>query len=95
VTGPTAVPLPARSGLGSIQVTSVDAQVVTMIVPLTRSRFSSDGGCSATFTGPEAGFSAYASLACPSGEKSIINGIAIEVAAISDGAAVIRIGPGA
>jgi hypothetical protein len=88
------VPLPARSGLGPIQVTSIDAELVTMIVPLTKSEFSSDGGCSALFTGPAPGFSAYASLTCRAGEKNVTNQVAIEVATIADGAAIIRISPG-
>jgi hypothetical protein len=93
VTGPTAVPLPARLRLGPINVLTIDAQTVTMVVPLAGSTFDSDGGCSATFTGPGAGSPMMMSLACHAGEKNVVNGVAIEVAGIADGAAVLRIGP--
>jgi hypothetical protein len=93
VTGPTTVPIPAQFGLGSIEVTAIGAQTVTMVVPLTRSNFSSDGGCSALITGQSASAPAHMDLTCHAGEKTIVNEMALEVAGIADGAAVIRIAP--
>ncbi|MFC4013293.1 hypothetical protein ACFOY2_39120 [Nonomuraea purpurea] len=87
------VPLPARFGLGPIEVTAIDGKTVTMVAPLTQSEFSSDGGCSATITGPAANASAYVDLTCPTGEKAVVNKMNLKVVGIVKKAAVIRIRP--
>jgi hypothetical protein len=95
VTAPVTVPLPARYGLGPIEVTAISAQTVTMVAPLLQSEFSSDGGCQATFTGPAANSSAYVSLTCRTGDKAVINKLNLQAVGVTDQAAVIRIRPAA
>jgi hypothetical protein len=93
VTGSATVPLPARFGLGPIEVTAVDTKTVTMVAPLTRSEFSSDGGCSSGVTGPAANSPAYVDLTCQVGEKAVLNEMNLEIVGIADHASVIRIRP--
>lgn len=93
VSGPVSVPLPERFGLGSVEVVSVDDTTVTMIAPLTRSEFSSDGGCSSMITGPGANSGGHVSLTCHSGEKAVVNALDLEVVGIVDQAAVLRLRP--
>ena len=88
------VPLPARSGLGPIEVIAVDATAVTMVVPLSGTDFDSDGGCSPFITGPGAGASGYATLSCAEGDRSVVNKVAFEVLEIAGKAAILRVQPG-
>jgi hypothetical protein len=93
VTKPVSVPLPARFGLGSLEVTAVDDRTVTMVATLTQSEFSSDGGCGATFTGPSADSPGFATMTCHSGEKVALNKMGLTVVGVLDHAAVLRIRP--
>ena len=95
VTTPVTVPLPARFGLGPIEVTAINAQTVTMVAPLLQPEFSSDGGCESTFTGPAANSSAYVSLTCHTGDKAVINELNLQAVGVTDQAAIIRIRPAA
>ncbi|MFI7639724.1 hypothetical protein [Nonomuraea sp. NPDC049400] len=87
------VPLPARFGLGPVEVTAINGKTVRMVAPLTQSKFSSDGGCSATITGPAANAAPYVDLTCHTGEKAVFNKMKLEVVGIAKKAAVIRIRP--
>jgi hypothetical protein len=87
------VPLPRRSGLGSLQVLGVGAAGVSMVIPLTGRDFDSDGGCSTTVTGPGAGSSAFVSLDCRKGEPGTVNKVALEILDISGRTAVLRVRP--
>lgn len=92
VTKPVTVPLPARFGLGQLQVATVDDGTVTMVVTLTQSEFSSDGGCGDTnFTGPSADSPGFGSITCHSGEKVTLNKMSLTVVGVLDHAAVLRI----
>jgi hypothetical protein len=87
------VPLPARSGLGPIEVVAVDATNVSMVIPLTGTKFDSDGGCSPFITGPGAGSSGYVTLSCAEGARAVVNKVSVEVLDIAGGAAVLRVRP--
>ncbi|WP_279552653.1 hypothetical protein [Streptomyces sp. DH24] len=89
------VPLPARLGLGPLQVTAIQDGTVAMFAPLIQSEFASDGGCSAAITGPGAGDSGSVGLTCSVGEKAVVNKMSLEVVGIdtADQAAVLRIRP--
>jgi hypothetical protein len=87
------VPLPARSGLGTVEVVAIDGTSVTMVVPLTGTAFDSDGGCSPFITGPGAGSSGYATMSCAKGDRSVINKVSFEVLDITGGSAVLRVRP--
>jgi hypothetical protein len=87
------VPLPARSGLGPVEVIAIDATTVNLVIPLTGTKFDSDGGCSPFITGPGAGSSGYVTLSCAEGDRSVVNKVAFEVLGIDDGAAVLRVRP--
>jgi hypothetical protein len=89
------VPLPARSGLGAIEVVSVDATTISMVIPLTGTNFDSDGGCSPLITGPGAGSSGYVTMSCAKGERGTINKVTLEVLDITGGAAILRVRPAA
>ncbi|MGP4026270.1 hypothetical protein [Actinomadura sp. 3N407] len=93
MTGPVTIPLLGGSGLGPIEVTAISDRTVRMVAPLTGAEFSSDGGCSSTFTGPGANTSAHMDLTCHAGEKAVVNMVSLEVAGIGDEGAVIRIRP--
>lgn len=93
VTAPATVPLPARFGLGPIEVIAVDARTVTMVAPLLQPEFSSDGGCESAFTGPAANSSAYVSLTCHTGDKTVINKMNLQAVGVTGRAAVLRIRP--
>lgn len=95
MTASVTVPLPARFGLGPIEVTAINAQTVTMVAPLLQSEFSSDGGCESGFTGPAANSSAYVSLTCHTGDKAVINEMNLQAVGVTDQAAIIRIRPAA
>jgi hypothetical protein len=85
------VPLPARTGLGSVEVIAVDATAVTMVIPLIGSNFDSDGGCSPFITGPAAGSSGFVTLSCAAGDRGVLNKVTLEVPEIADGSAVLRV----
>ncbi|WP_147268291.1 hypothetical protein [Spongiactinospora rosea] len=87
------MPLPRRFGIGPIRVTGVEDDTITMVVPLTRSKFESDGGCSATLIGSSADAPAHWDLTCRSAEKVTINQMTLTVTDITDKAAIIRIRP--
>ncbi|MEV4089760.1 hypothetical protein ACIBI7_46170 [Nonomuraea fuscirosea] len=87
------IPLPARYGIGPIQVTGVDSREVTLFAPLNTSKFSSDGGCSPTITGPSLGAPGYISLTCPVSAKTVINNMRLEVLGAVGRTAVLRIRP--
>jgi hypothetical protein len=87
------VPLPARFGLGPVEVTAVDAATVSMVIPLTETTFNSDGGCSPFITGAGAGSSGYVTLSCAEGDRVLVNKVTIEVLDIADGAAIVRVQP--
>jgi hypothetical protein len=84
------VPLPARTGLGPVEVIAVDATAVTMVIPLTGPKFDSDGGCSPFITGPAAGSSGFVTLSCAAGDRGVLNKVTLEVPEIADGSAVLR-----
>lgn len=87
------IPLPARYGIGPIQVTGVSSREVTLFAPLNTSKFSSDGGCSPTITGPSLGAPGYISLTCPVSAKTVINKMRLEVLGAVGRTAVLRIRP--
>jgi hypothetical protein len=87
------IPLPARYGIGPIQVTGVNSREVTLFAPLNTSKFSSDGGCSPTITGPSLGAPGYVSLTCPVSAKAVINKMRLEVLGAVGKTAVLRIRP--
>ncbi|MDT0380082.1 hypothetical protein RM572_15070 [Streptomyces sp. DSM 42041] len=93
VSGPATVPLPDRFGLGTLRVTSVGDEDVRMLTTLTRSGFSSNGGCAATITGATADMPAHVRLTCPVGEEAVVNEMSLEVGGIRDGSTVLRIRP--
>ncbi|MCL8013964.1 hypothetical protein [Streptomyces sp. AS02] len=95
VTKEAGVPVPERFGLGPVMVSAISGGTVTLIAPLTRSEFSSDGGCEVSFTGPGAGSSAFAQMTCDSGAKAVVNRMGLQVVHVGDGAAILRISPAA
>ncbi|MFC8665798.1 hypothetical protein [Streptomyces sp. NPDC057199] len=86
------VPVPARLGLGPVAVIMISDGAVTVFAPLTRSEFSSDGGCQAAFTGPAENSSAYAEMTCDEGAGGVVNQMKLRVV-VGDGAAILRIRP--
>jgi hypothetical protein len=93
VSARTKLPLPARSGLGPVEVVAVDATTVTMVIPLTGTNFDSDGGCSPNITGPGAGSSGFVTLSCAAGDRSVVNKVSFEVLEVAHGAAILRVRP--
>lgn len=93
VAASTSVPLPARWGIGPLEVTAVDAETVSIVAPFTTSEFSSNGSCGATFTGPSASGPGRLNLNCRAGEKPVVNDMALEVVGILDENAVLRVRP--
>ncbi len=87
------IPLPARYGIGPIQVTGVSSRTVTMFAPLTSSNFSKGTGCAASITGPSQGAPGYVILDCSVGMKTVINKMRLEVLGAVGKTAVIRIRP--
>jgi hypothetical protein len=85
------VPLPARSGLGPIEIIAIDDTSVTMVITLTGTKFESDGGCSPYITGPGAGSPGFVTQSCAKGDRSIVNKVTFEVLDIADGDAVLRV----
>jgi hypothetical protein len=85
------VPLPARTGLGSVEVIAVDATALTMVIPLTGTNFDGDGGCAPFITGPAAGSSGFVTLSCAAGERGVVNKVTFEVPEIDAGSAVLRV----
>lgn len=93
VTAPVTVPLPAHFGVGPLTVTAIDAGTVTMVLPLTGSQLSKEGDCSAGITGPTANAPAHVDMTCRAGANAVVNDMNLEVVAISDRSAVLRIRP--
>ncbi|MDT0347013.1 hypothetical protein [Streptomyces litchfieldiae] len=94
VTEGASLPVPQSFGLGPIEVISVNEEEVQLFGPMTQSRYSSDGGCSMSITGPTATSPGFLGLTCPAGNTGIINdAMSLEVVGILDAAAVLRIQP--
>ncbi|MEV4891945.1 hypothetical protein AB0K48_21430 [Nonomuraea sp. NPDC055795] len=87
------VPLPKRFGLSSLKVTGIEDETVSFVAPMIGSKFSSDGGCSATITGPSANSAAFWGLTCAAGDTTVVNKMSLEVVGVTGKAAVIRIRP--
>lgn len=95
VSSPAKVPLPARLGLGPLEVTAIEDETVSMVAPLIQPEFASDGVCEGTVTGPGAGISGNVALICHVGKTAVLNKVSLEVVGIdiADQAAVLRIRP--
>ncbi|MFD9947389.1 hypothetical protein ACFWYW_21890 [Nonomuraea sp. NPDC059023] len=93
VNGSARVPLPKRFGLSSLKVTGIEDEMVSFVAPMIGSKFSSDGGCSATVTGPTGNSAAFWGLTCGAGDTTVVNKMSLEVVGVTGGAAVIRIRP--
>lgn len=87
------VPLPKRFGLSSLKVTGIEDETVSFVAPMIGSKFSSDGGCSATITGPTANSAAFWGLTCEAGDTTVVNKMSLEVVGVTAKAVVIRIRP--
>ncbi|MFI6390692.1 hypothetical protein [Nonomuraea sp. NPDC050540] len=68
-------------------------ETVSFVAPMIGARVSSDGGCSATITGPSANSAAFWGLTCGAGGTTVVNKMSLEVVGVTGKTAVIRIRP--
>ncbi|MFJ4406038.1 hypothetical protein [Streptomyces sp. NPDC088910] len=92
VTEGDTIPVPARSGVGRLTVTSVGGHTVMLTAPLIQSQFDSDGGCQMSVTGPSDEDSGSTDLTCEAGTKGRVNKLSLQLLGVVGRAAVLRIG---
>ncbi|MEO3752458.1 hypothetical protein [Streptomyces sp. B6B3] len=96
VTGPIVVLVPERIGVGSLEVTSIEEDRISMTALLTGTSMSTDspqGVCSFGVTTSSDYGPGHVDISCPAGHEAVVNGLSVEVAGIVDGAAVLRFRP--